>query len=811
MNIKSNIDGEKEKAVDDFNVEYNRFFNELDGSGNRNSPTGDRYDNYLIDSYQSSDNNDNYNRSEFSKEKTRVVYGKDKTTRLILQTLNNAKSRWYNYADSQGPTIAMGIHQLRKGMREAHKRGTKIRYITEITKHNINYCKELMKIAEVRHLDNAKGGMAISENEYIATAHLQEAKPVSYLIHSNVKEIVEQQQYIFESLWSNAVSAPQRIKEIEDGYERIERRVLDDQQEIENKIKSLSRDSEEIMICSDIGLLKIVHDSFFSEYQKIVDRYEHGYQNGVKCITHIRSQKDVDIVKLFMDIGVKIRIVSSLPALNFLVTDRTFLSNAERKSHDEDRRSINNMFTTNDILYINQYKAVFEQLWENGRDVMDVIEDFERGLDNERVDVISRPANAENLYLDLLRSSNKDIMIILPTTNAIQRHQKMMVFDLINRVAIDRNVKVKILIPKTKNSLEFERAKKDKDLVNSEIKNNNNQNIQLRYIQTLYETRSTILIVDKKVSFVIELKDDTKDTFREAIGLSTYSNSKAAVLSYVFIFESLWGQTELYEQLEKREELQKDFNRITAHELRNPLQSILMYSEIIKSHMKKNGSKATKVIPEEKNQINDYVDIIRRNTKKMASLTNNILDITKIETDSLKLYKETIDLRIFLLEHIIHYETQMVNNINDFCDRNITNRERCKTRLDYSQLNEIDSQESFLVEADTIKISQIVSNLLDNACSFTNDNDLIRIEMKKELINDQIHAIVSIRDTGRGINKEIMPKLFTKFASSSENGTGLGLFISKSIIESHGGKIWAKNNEDGKGATFSFSLPFDKK
>lgn len=140
-----------------------------------------------------------------------VVYGEDKTTELILRTLNNAKDRWDNYADSQGPTIAMGVEQLRKGMRQAYERGVKIKYLSEITNHNINYCKELMKIAEVRHVDNAKGGMAVSEDEYIATAKLQEAKPVSHLIYSNVMELVEQQQHVFKSLWINAIPATQRI------------------------------------------------------------------------------------------------------------------------------------------------------------------------------------------------------------------------------------------------------------------------------------------------------------------------------------------------------------------------------------------------------------------------------------------------------------------------------------------------------------------------------------------------------------------------------------------------------------------------
>ena len=117
----------------------------------------------------------------------------------------------------------------------------------------------------------------------------------------------------------------------------------------------------------------------------------------------------------------------------------------------------------------------------------------------------------------------------------------------------------------------------------------------------------------------------------------------------------------------------------------------------------------------------------------------------------------------------------------------------------------------FFIKADKARISQVVSNLLINALKFTNKNCLIQVIVEeKEISNRRKEVIVSIKDTGTGIDTDILPKLFTKFASKSEKGTGLGLYISKNIIEAHGGKIWAKNNDDGeRGATFSFSLPLD--
>jgi signal transduction histidine kinase len=326
------------------------------------------------------------------------------------------------------------------------------------------------------------------------------------------------------------------------------------------------------------------------------------------------------------------------------------------------------------------------------------------------------------------------------------------------------------------------------------------------------------LIVDKKVSFVMELKDDSKQTFHEAIGLSTYSNSKAGVLSYVSIFENIWKQTELYQELEKANEslrnserLQRDFIHIAAHELRNPIQPILGISEILKSMVNNSESSDLEKVWLNKKEINDLINVIVKNTKKLSRLTNDILDLTRIETGSLNLYKEIVDLRFLLIDHIDDYKNKVINNLK--AQYKYNNRDSYNkiddVRLIISYIEDLkDNNVSFLTEADKSRISQVISNLLDNAFKFTNKNDSIYISLKRKLYEKQQYAIITIKDTGRGIDPEIMPRLFTKFASRSFQGTGLGLYICKSIIESHGGKIWAENNKDGeKGATFSFSLP----
>ena len=285
----------------------------------------------------------------------------------------------------------------------------------------------------------------------------------------------------------------------------------------------------------------------------------------------------------------------------------------------------------------------------------------------------------------------------------------------------------------------------------------------------------------------MELKDDSKTSFDEAIGLSTYSNSRPGVLSYVAIFESLWLQTKLYaklkeanEQLKIHDKMQREFINIASHEMKTPTQAILGYSDLVQKH------------PEKREEM---LNAISRNAIRLQKLTNDILDVTRIESQTLNLNKENFDL-IDLIGNIVEdYRSQIEkdNNNNNF-----------NLELLYNK----PSVNSFLiVEADRERVSQVISNLLNNAIKFTKQG-VISITAIEEKGSNEV--IVKVQDTGQGIDSGILPRLFTKFATKSFTGTGLGLFISKSIIEAHGGMMWAENNPDGKGANFAFTLPLRK-
>jgi signal transduction histidine kinase len=226
------------------------------------------------------------------------------------------------------------------------------------------------------------------------------------------------------------------------------------------------------------------------------------------------------------------------------------------------------------------------------------------------------------------------------------------------------------------------------------------------------------------------------------------------------------------EQLKVHDKMQQEFINIASHEMKTPTQAILGYSSLIQRH------------PERREEM---LEAIARNATRLQRLTNDILDVTRIETQSLKLNIERVNLNE-LISNVIEDQTNQIE----------------KTNKDIKISHEPQDQ-TIEVEANKNRLTQVISNLLSNAIKFTKKGT---IRVTEEVKDGK--ALVSIKDTGQGIDPEIFLRLFSKFAAKSETGTGLGLFISKSIVEAHEGKIWAENNSssDGKkGAVFTFSIP----
>lgn len=228
---------------------------------------------------------------------------------------------------------------------------------------------------------------------------------------------------------------------------------------------------------------------------------------------------------------------------------------------------------------------------------------------------------------------------------------------------------------------------------------------------------------------------------------------------------------------------QKEFIDIAAHEFRTPIQSVLGYSEFIRSSLV---------------NFDDYFDNLFKNAKRLEKITNDILDVSKIDSENFELSKINFDL-------------------NDTIKKIVGNHEKEALDKKVKIIFEPNKEEIKTISADESKILQVIDNLLSNALDFTKDGtitikvyDLSIRSDDKDNSETQESIAIEVKDTGSGINEEIMSRLFEKFSRRADSGAGLGLYIAKKIVDMHGGKIWAQNNRGSKGATFTFTLPLNE-
>jgi two-component system, OmpR family, sensor histidine kinase VicK len=392
-----------------------------------------------------------------------------------------------------------------------------------------------------------------------------------------------------------------------------------------------------------------------------------------------------------------------------------------------------------------------------------------------KTELIQNPLFVQTLFINMIKSAEHEVLLLLPTVNAFLREQRLGIIQLLKQGATERAVNIKILVPADpliKNNLGDMAAPEGKEGIERK------QNFEFRSPGEFAVSTVTIVVVDKKESLVFEKKDDSKENFAEALGLATYSSSKPTVVSYFSIFESLWKQVALYEQLKAHDKMQNEFINIASHEMKTPTQSILGYAELLEDSCKKS----------------EEVEAIKRNAERLQKLATNLLDVTRIESQTLKLRKETVNIN----EKIANVKKDFENQFPHLHTVRIL-------------LVELGENNPIYVHADKVRLYEVIANLLSNAIKFTQKGTIsISTDIRSNINNNIDEVIIRIRDTGVGIHPEILPRLFTKFATRSDRGTGLGLFISKGIVEAHGGRIWAENNSDGKGATFSFTLPLSK-
>ena len=701
-------------------------------------------------------------------EKVEVLYGVESSLRIIQDFFSNVKKTACLCLEPDAPSLTLEIKEYREVLNDIIiKKGIRLRYLTEITKDNLPYCKQLMNVVELRHLDGIKGNFAVSETDYMATTIMQKEKPIPKVIYSNITEIVEQHQYFFETLWKKATAAELKIKEIEKGILPSETRVLDHPDEIRKRITKCLETSNELAICSVPNGMRLFQSEFFADVIQVLQMQVAGKHKGIRLVTTIQEQ-DVEIVKLFIDAGVQIRHVQNLIPVNFAVSDKMLNATIEEMSSGALTQSL---LTSSEPLYVNHFRLIFEHLWKNGIDATNRIKQIERGDVQTHIEMINNPEQALDKAWNLVASAKEEVLLLFSTANAFRRQAQAGGLQVVMR-ALKGGAKVRVLLPEDE---QVEETIKQLKLAAPQA--------EFRSTDKSLETKITILVIDRKHCMLFELKDDAADDSFDAVGVTAYSSSNSVVLSYAAIIQNLWKQAELYEMIRMQERAQKDFINIAAHELRTPIQPILGMADILESQFS-GGIKETGEITK------DELALLVRNAKRLERLSSDILEIARIETGKLHLNVREFNLNDVILSLVEDAKKQTKSS---------------EVKIQYKPAN-------IMLEADKDRIAEVIWNLLDNALKFT-EKGTISIEANEENAtadDDNGKAVtITVRDSGNGIDAEILPKLFTKFTTRSEKGTGLGLYISKNIVEAHGGKIFAMNNNDNnneKGATFTFII-----
>jgi signal transduction histidine kinase len=415
---------------------------------------------------------------------------------------------------------------------------------------------------------------------------------------------------------------------------------------------------------------------------------------------------------------------------------------------------------------VKQEQFVFQTLWQTAVPADQRIEEIENGKEHEFLEVCSDRMRAAEVYAEFAGLAKKEAQLILPNSKALQREYDLGILHKLAYAAANRKAAIRIICPLDESNKSIAKWLMD----------NGGPTVQFLNGDV---SESTILVVDRKLLFRAELRSDMAAKFPDAIGYSVYSNSRPTVNSFNTFFEMLWSARLLAEKLREADRLQREFIHVAAHELRSPIQPILGMAELIEFTLQNKNDDSSSIKLEE-------IELIARNARRLQKLSEDILEIARIERNSLTLHKS-------------------IFNLNDVLSTLV---EDCKKQieLDHRDVKILYKPCDIKANADKERIMQVLGNLLTNALKFTEEGTII---ISAQIANKN-YVLVRISDTGSGIDKDLLPRLFTKFATKSEHGTGLGLFICKSIVEAHGGKIWAdnnNNNKDGIGAAFSFSLP----
>jgi two-component sensor histidine kinase len=392
---------------------------------------------------------------------------------------------------------------------------------------------------------------------------------------------------------------------------------------------------------------------------------------------------------------------------------------------------------------VEQQRYIFETLWNIARPVQQRMSEIEDGREREFMELITDNAQASKTFAELLKSAEKKVSLLLPHKTSFAKSEAAGVIETLADKANIKRAEVRLICPLNE---------KDRGYLSS-------ISPKLKAAGG-HESSMSLLIVDDKKCIVVEESEEDG----QSGGFILYTNSPPAVKSFRTLFDIQWRELALVESLLSTGKQRDEFISVAAHELRNPITPIMLFVDGLKEEM---GER-----PE--------IAGIVRNTRRLQRLIQDILDVAKVDNKNLALKKVDFDMDALL---------------DEACEDAQNQGKGKNVKILFEPAG------GLLVNADRARISQVVYNLLDNALKFT-QKGTIKVMSKKSGKGVE----VSVRDEGTGISPKVVPRLFEKFVTASDSGTGIGLYLSKAIVEAHGGRIWAENDK-GTGATFYFFIP----
>jgi signal transduction histidine kinase len=686
---------------------------------------------------------------------TTIVYeGADATTAISVQTLSNASTRLDVCDDSVGTVALVRLQPVRNALVQAAKnKNIHIRFITDIRQENLASCKELLDYVELRHLQNVKGNFVVTDREYYAFAGIKEAKVPLQAVYSKGKWVVEQQQYVFDTLWASAIPANLKIQEIEQGTVPIRTRIIRGTKEIENAAYALI----------DRSL-----DSHL--YIAIDDREPENRESAIQYVRSLMSKNpkfqfliiadiqvgNADYYKTIMKEGVQVRHIERNKVAFVLSGDEYLGGEPMGEQQLRDGMTASNEATwTNNPDVIVQMNQIFQTMWKSAIHGEARIKQLELGIEPQETRLFEDLNEVIQLGSAIIERLRFETLIVAASDKMLLRNREA--FQNLSKKQEKIGARVRVLAP----------------MIDASVFNV----LPKAEWRKVDPTSVSVMIFDRKWMLITQYSDSGATTTQDAIASNIYSTNRQTILGMVSIFEALWRQSELRESEEKaRNQLAETLAReersrrqaqllqdILTHDIRNYNQVSKLSAELLRE--KFSGDPEVQTLVESLLQSIDGSTSLVERGRRLGRI---------LAEDSARLYP------VNLIESLQRCLT-LVRQANK--DRIIIEKTTLPQGLKGNMI---------LVEADDL-MDEVFSNTFSNSVKYTEGRS---VELGIGVADDGDYWKISLSDKGMGIPPDLLSKIFDRYLAGAR-GSGLGMSIVHAlVVHRYGGKLEVTSAQD---------------